>query len=156
MEEQEEECRYCKRLVPAKVLELHSVHCQRFLCLCEICRELIPKAKFQDHIDEEHPTQTCPHCSDSIPSDVFSSHLLRCELRPQPCPMCTLDFPFDQLIAHQEICANRTEHCTTCGLYVPRRDFPYHVVTCRPGENGNLKRKRVDESAAVVKKPKRQ
>ena len=156
MEEQEKVCDFCMRLVPEAVWEIHSVHCQRFLCLCEICAELVPRSRLKDHIVEDHPTQSCPHCSDLIPSDVFSSHLQRCELRPQPCSLCTLEFPFEQLIAHQEICSNRTEQCTLCGLYVPRRDFPYHVVTCKPGANGSLKRKRGEEAAGVPKRAKRQ
>lgn len=42
-------CRNCKRDIPCKSYQMHTLHCVRNITLCSVCDEPIPKRDFDDH-----------------------------------------------------------------------------------------------------------
>lgn len=142
--------------IPEDVYTLHEVHCMRFLSVCSLCKEVIPKSKKSSHDAEFHAKEPCNYCMVNFEAKDLSLHKTVCNARPKPCLYCGAVMELFHLINHEDTCGNRTEDCELCGKIVIIKNIPEHLAACVQTENQDpqpLKRKK--NSNPAKKKSKR-
>lgn len=63
-----------KRSVPSVSFTLHSVHCRRFMKVCEKCEEPIPITQIEEHNIDVHSLIQCLECQQQIEKGSKDSH----------------------------------------------------------------------------------
>ncbi|XP_053502842.1 XIAP-associated factor 1 isoform X2 [Ictalurus furcatus] len=143
-------CSHCQKDVVKTNLPMHEAHCQRFLCLCPDCEELMPKDQLEEHREEQHTPVKCKKCNMKMEKCKLADHdANECTERPQSCEYCQLDFPWSKLKEHVVACGSRTELCQDCNKYVTLKDQLQHAQTCT-SEDFSFKTKSINGN---VKKP---
>ncbi|KAL0972798.1 hypothetical protein UPYG_G00194880 [Umbra pygmaea] len=135
MAEKEEEttrvCGQCHKEVAASNFALHESHCQRFLCLCPVCEEPVPRELMEKHQEEEHAQVKCTNCNQKMERCQLLEHeSVECEERLQCCEFCQLELPLSTMAEHIEACGSRTERCLDCGRYVTLKNQGKHSKIC--------------------------
>ncbi|XP_075417274.1 XIAP-associated factor 1 isoform X2 [Tenrec ecaudatus] len=131
MEEDMQECEHCKRSVASAHFALHEAHCTRFLVLCPVCEEPVPKKKLKEHTEDKHTEAT------------------ECRMRQVQCKFCELTVSFNKLEDHEYKCGSRTELCPDCNKFIQLCKLAYHKDTCQRGQTEPRKGERMP---APVKK----
>uniref|UniRef100_W5JXN4 XIAP associated factor 1 n=1 Tax=Astyanax mexicanus TaxID=7994 RepID=W5JXN4_ASTMX len=125
------QCSHCNKEVAKVNLPVHEAHCQRFLCLCSDCDELVPKDQLEEHRVEQHTVVRCKMCDKKMQRYKLPNHETNeCRERPQVCEFCELDLPLSALEEHVMTCGSRTERCPDCKQYVTLRDQKKHAQIC--------------------------
>ncbi|XP_076833255.1 XIAP-associated factor 1 [Brachyhypopomus gauderio] len=130
-EDDVEQCRHCKKDVAKANLAMHEAHCQRFLCVCPVCDDLVPKEQLEEHRVEIHTTVKCKKCNMEMERQTLGDHeTSECPERFGSCEFCELELPLSSLKEHTVTCGSRTERCSDCSQYVILKDRQHHAQIC--------------------------
>lgn len=121
-------CSHCEKDVPSSNLHLHSLHCERMLKRCSICKEMIPKRTAEQDYQETHGPISCSLCGEVMERNILNLHgEEQCTKRMVACRYCEFPLPLVDLKSHVDVCANRTQYCHPCGRYVRNSELFAHV-----------------------------
>ncbi|KAM4051112.1 TRAF-type zinc finger domain-containing protein 1 isoform 2-T2 [Anomaloglossus baeobatrachus] len=123
-------CGNCKHDVPADNFTMHEVHCRRKICICDLCKEPVPRSNLEDHLATEHVTVTCKCDMIMEKCDLEEHEKSACPLRLVKCQFCELEVTFATLRNHEDYCGARTELCEKCGSSVMIKDLQDHPTVC--------------------------
>ncbi|XP_043910182.1 XIAP-associated factor 1 isoform X2 [Protopterus annectens] len=124
-------CSNCKREVAASNFSLHEAHCWRFLSVCPLCNDPVPKEEMKEHQEKEHSQVRCKVCHEYVENCKMEEHEAdECKERQMSCDFCELSLPFSVLQEHAEACGSRTELCNDCKKYIRLSDFERHKNSC--------------------------
>uniref|UniRef100_UPI00398E5B0F XIAP-associated factor 1 n=1 Tax=Pristiophorus japonicus TaxID=55135 RepID=UPI00398E5B0F len=124
-------CSNCKKDVTTLNYRIHEIHCRRFIQLCSLCGETVPRAELQAHHETQHRQVQCSLCHKSMEHFRLETHTGEdCVERLLSCRYCELETPCRALAEHEEVCGSRTERCTDCGKYVMYSEQERHGETC--------------------------
>lgn len=137
-------CSHCEREVPASNFDLHFAHCKRNLERCNLCGEMVAKARADEHYQDVHAPAKCALCDATIDRELLISHQHdKCPQRLLACGFCDFPIAAVDLGAHTDHCGNRTEMCIPCGKYVRLREKTLHDLQYHDGsqdESGSSSR----------------
>ncbi|RXM94301.1 XIAP-associated factor 1 [Acipenser ruthenus] len=120
-------CKNCKKEVLASNFSLHESHCWRFLSVCPLCDEPVPKDQLQEHRDTEHCKVRCTQCNKEMEKCKLEIHQSeQCAERLVSCEFCDLELPLSKLQEHGDACGSRTQRCPNCDRYVMHREQERH------------------------------
>ncbi|MGH0186482.1 UNVERIFIED_CONTAM: hypothetical protein FKN15_021696, partial [Acipenser sinensis] len=123
-----------KKEVLASNFSLHESHCWRFLSVCPLCDEPVPKDQLQEHRDTEH-------CK----SEQCAERLVSCEF-------CDVELPLSKLQEHGDACGSRTQRCPDCNRYVMHREQERRSRECRGKREGAEEPREEEEEEEEEKK----
>ncbi|NXK04202.1 TRAD1 protein, partial [Herpetotheres cachinnans] len=119
-----------KKDIPAANFITHEVHCSRYVAVCQLCKEAIPKSEMKNHIESEHVEVTCK-CRMKMENRLLEEHKVSaCPLRPGLCQYCEIQLPFKELLDHEIYCGARTETCDRCNRRIMLKDLKEHPQVC--------------------------
>ncbi|KAI5079981.1 hypothetical protein GOP47_0005460 [Adiantum capillus-veneris] len=149
-------CDHCGRQISLANLELHAMHCKRYLESCKLCGDMIPRRRAQEHYQSEHAPLKCSLCAEAFEPPLLAKHEKeQCPRRMVACSFCSFPVHAVDLAGHAEPCGNRTELCIACNKYVRLRDKIAHDLQHHTRINhGQLDHSTVDDVEPFLKKLK--
>ncbi|XP_058853983.1 XIAP-associated factor 1-like isoform X1 [Acipenser ruthenus] len=139
-------CKNCKKEVLASNFSLHESHCWRFLSVCPLCDEPVPKDQLQEHRDTEHCKVRCTQCNKEMEKCKLEIHQSeQCAERLVSCEFCDLELPLSKLQEHGDACGSRTQRCPDCDRYVMHREQERHSRECRGKREGAEEQREEEE-----------
>ena len=69
---------YSQQDVPAANFVMHEVHCARNITCCPKCKEPVPRATLEEHIEENHKLVNCKQCYEEMESCLLEEHMVSC------------------------------------------------------------------------------
>ena len=122
-------CGNCKKYISNRAFRMHEPFCLRNNYCCELCGEVMQKAKKEIHMEEKHKDIPCKDCGKEMEPPKMENHLENeCPKRKILCDYCMLKFDADKYEEHATPCGSRTDKCDKCGDYVRLRDFAVHLA----------------------------
>jgi len=117
-------CIKCQKELASESLELHYIHCQKYMEEC-FCGAIISSKKLSEHLNKEHSNKKCKDCGEEMQAYLLKTH--SCE----QCQFCTLHLKASELPAHLEVCGNRTYQCEKCAEFIKFSSIETHK-NCMP------------------------
>lgn len=60
--------------IPKNTFVMHERGCLRYITLCPVCKEPVPKEELEQHHEEEHKPKACDLCGEKFPPDKLDAH----------------------------------------------------------------------------------
>ena len=108
----------------------HYGYCRRNIKKCPVCQEMFDINFKDEHEEEFHRKEKCPHCTKEFPSSDFKEHEKKCDLKPKFCEYCELNVPVSGFSTHFKACESRTKPCSKCNKPIMNKDYLIHFVSC--------------------------
>jgi len=124
-------CNNCWHRIPVAAFTMHTLSCSRMNWFCEECKEVVQKAKKEEHLKEYHAPIYC-ECGASMDKKKLRVHQQdECPKRIVTCSFCTLKMPYIERFEHEQKCGTQTEKCSKCHKYIQKRASVVHEVECQ-------------------------
>ena len=76
---------FSKRSIATSNLQIHELHCQKHLLVCQKCGEAIPKSATEEHDEEYHKEVECDLCHGFLPVDQLVKHKVNSTITASLC-----------------------------------------------------------------------
>ena len=124
------QCENCCSLIDLASFELHSVHCSRFLFLCN-CSQLVRHKEKISHLVKFHSIIECRFCTEKFESWEQDKHI--CAVKLIECAICELQVLSSDYFGHLEKCEARTTQCLSCFKFFKHFEIENHrAKDCMP------------------------